>query len=201
MVTAACFGAVDGWIGCHTCAQPPSGWAGSLGDGCVDDTEWAVNVLFTIAAGAGVIALRALPCRWLALAMIGIVFTLSSAYHLLFGEGVGDQSSAFRQAINTRTITILTQTAVLGSAASALTAGCCSSSCCGPFWRLRAAIAGYTAAAGGVAGIAAQDSALREFDFVPDPIYGIFDLTGVVLGAYIIATATAQENSPDSEFE
>lgn len=198
----SCFGAVDGLAGCGHCESPHTGPTGSLADGCADRLEqWVLLALFAV-AGTVMFYLRKKPCAKLSLGFVGVVLMESSAYHVLFGEGVGQQPTAFLQAINSRatTVTVLSSAAALSI--TWLTVGCCGTSCCGPYWQLRSASAAYAVAAAAIAGVATYDPLIRSNGRDPDIVYGVFDAAGVFLGLWgIIAAASSDNVYADGDFK
>jgi len=65
---------------------------------------------------------------------------------------------------------------------------------------IRALAAAYTALAAGIAGVAAQDQAIRTWGYNPDAVYGVFDLIGVIVGAAVVASAATARSKDHPDF-
>jgi hypothetical protein len=123
------------------------------------------------------------------MAFAGIVIMESSVYHVLFGEGVGGQPTAFLEAVNSRHVTVLALTVAFAFTIATMTKPCCGTSCFAPYWALRWVASGYAAAAGAIAAVSPYDRLVRDMGADPGVAYVAFDFVGILVGIITIIAA------------
>lgn len=106
-----CNYAGGGVIGCHhKCTVTRTGAIGSIGDGCVDNAEWAVTTILSIVMIVAItVALYKFKIRLQVVAAVAasVVVSMSSFYHFLFGENdTRTTAGAATAALDTRNVTV-----------------------------------------------------------------------------------------------